>query len=523
MEVEYYNCVIKLINNRGYRWYYCEKNGKMCWVKGNIIITDSVICEAEMPKYICENFDTTKEIVDFVHNCDGQFSVIFVNDGKVLALVDHIRSFPIFIWKKDERVIITDTLCPDDTKKLKICKRDLDFYYNQLFVPFERTLYKEILQVPSGSYFLLKCKEGIEIRRYFVFRYSRNQISSIDEAANYLNNGYKLNFDIVKRIVGDNEVLLPLSGGYDSRLILNGLLETGISKNKIVTYSYGDAEYKDSKISQMISDIMGVKHLFIEYNTNEAREFYKKEATAYYRYASNGTSVPCMQEWYAICKIRKEKYVSDNAYVIPGYGGILAGTYLKENMQSLNCNHREIVKDEMKRIILSNVPRPKEDIINNLSEEILSSSLFYDNDNMIESYERYIFGEEQSKFILNAVRAYEYAGYKWITPFFLKNQFEMWFSIDMSLRIGHKVFLKYVSDYLNNKLTQIEFTGSKVKSCQPSLKMRIIRKIELLTNREHVHYLLTIIPTSIYLKYTLKDLAASPNNIVANETIKSLR
>lgn len=57
--------------------------------------------------------------------------------------------------------------------------------------------------------------------------------------------------------------VLPLSGGLDSRTILGGLIEN-VSRNQIVTLTFGTPGTGDFKIGQQIADLAGVKNYAID-------------------------------------------------------------------------------------------------------------------------------------------------------------------------------------------------------------------------------------------------------------------
>jgi len=147
-------------------------------------------------------------------------------------------------------------------------------------------------------------------------------------------------------------------------------------------------------------------------------------------------------------------------------------------------------------------------------------------ENTIEKYENWIFGEEQAKFIQNAVRDYEDVGCEWITPFFFKQQFEIWESISNSLRLGNLAFKKCMASYYDKKLNEIKFTGSKEtinKKQVSKIKKYIGTLLNLVFNRKKVHYMFALLPVNVFIKNEIKKVTLSPNDIIIEEYLLWLK
>src|SRR4029077_5484177 len=63
--------------------------------------------------------------------------------------------------------------------------------------------------------------------------------------------------------VGDRTIVVPMSGGYDSRLIGVSLRDLGC--RKVICYSYGVPGNWESRISRELADYLGFPWLFVPY------------------------------------------------------------------------------------------------------------------------------------------------------------------------------------------------------------------------------------------------------------------
>jgi len=119
----------------------------------------------------------------------------------------------------------------------------------------EDTYYKdEVCLRPGHKYTLNEKGEYIQKTPYFKWHYSPRQISfkqALDEYVQLLSK-------ITKEQVGDNPVILALSGGLDSRsqaLVLKDL------DNKVHSYSYAfSGGYPEHKISKRIAEVCGFSY-----------------------------------------------------------------------------------------------------------------------------------------------------------------------------------------------------------------------------------------------------------------------
>ncbi len=509
---------INLINNKGFKWYKYKNEKYRIWVKGFLKFEDQYLFKEEFAKFL---FNNSKKIFEYLENADGQFSFVISKPDYTLAVVDHMRSFPLMYYMNDKgNYSITDCINEELICRHKLNKEVIPEFRHALFVFENKTLLKDVYQIPSSSYLVINNCQLI-LKKYWTFRYADERIEDIQIAVKKISDGYDNLFLDIKRILGEKKILIPLSGGYDSRLILGGLLKSGVRKDKIITFTYGDSRYIDTRISKKVANKVGVKHYFIPYNTKEARKFYKNNINDFFLYSGNISSVPCLQEWYALHKLKQLKVIDQNMIIISGYGGVLPGHYIKKQFFGSQSYLRQEIKRELCDFIFQKHFVKSNDKRSFVGERVLNSSYFSSSDdsNLVEQYESWIFGEEQAKYIQNAVRDYEEIGCKWITPFFFKQQFIVWGEISNILRSDNKAFKQCIDSYYKNEIFKVEFSGSKVVTSKRHNKLfRYIHLfINLIFNREKVHYLFAIIPFKVYLKNEIKSLTVSPNDIIAEE------
>lgn len=512
---------LRLRNNNGYAWNHKSIDNGDIWIKGFLIINDLVLSKDKFLDYISDL--PYEKLLSLLTDADGQYIIIINKADNLVVVEDHIRSFPVLYWTENKKIVVSDLLTKENFKNKKIDDTQRKFFLNMLFTFDNKTLFNNVFQVPAGHVLNID-KNKITLLEYWRFHYNDEQIENMETAVARILEGYDSLFAKCVRLIGNRKVVIPLSGGYDSRLILFGLWKAGIEKNNIITFTYG-TNTEDVQLSHEIAEKFGVLHYFVPYDTDLARQFYINNIESFSLYAANGISTPCIQEWYAVNKLAEENIITKDSVIVPGYGGVLPGHYMREDLISENQNFEEIIKKYLLKMILGNAPGKHFAERSKLADTILQSRYFdlSTQKKAVESFERFIYSEEQAKFIMNAVRDYEIMNCEWITPFFFKEQFELWAAIDNKLRNNNLAYRKAMQNYFSEAMSQIRFTGSKITRSKSKKIINYLQgKINLFLNRKRVHYLFSLIPYNIYFRYAIRKIEASCNNIVAQEYLRKI-
>jgi asparagine synthase (glutamine-hydrolysing) len=137
-----------------------------------------------------------------------------------------------------------------------------------------KTFTNEIKQ--SGPASILQydiSNKKIEKKQYWKFYYNEQQDLSLRDP-DILNQTHNLwQSAVEKTIKGQHPILIPLSGGKDSRAILAAALEI-TSADNIITFSYGTKHSYDLQIAKKVAKKAGVKNIIIpEEKQNSSKLF----------------------------------------------------------------------------------------------------------------------------------------------------------------------------------------------------------------------------------------------------------
>ena len=182
-----------------------------------------------------------------------------------------LRSYPIF-WKINKKTI---TFSPQadliTTKKDKINKEQLQAYRMSGYTTNDKTLWKNIYNLKSGSYLIYDNKSGLKLKQYFLYQPWKIKNKKLSELKIILKKELnKLFINIIKEAKG-RRIIVPLSAGLDSRLIISGLKKIIIKMSNVsltglkITF--------ESLAAKKIAKKLGYEWKFVEINQKISRNF----------------------------------------------------------------------------------------------------------------------------------------------------------------------------------------------------------------------------------------------------------
>lgn len=400
---------ISLNFNFGYKWY----NEGSTFVKGFAFDENNKPMENEVLISRIKNIKNQHELINVLSRLNGTFSIITYLENKIIICVDITRTFPIFYYKdSDGKVYVSDNVeFFINNFNLEYDKESISEFSASGFVSSNFTLVKNVRQVEAGNIVFIN-ENNIEIVDYYNYCFEKGK--SFTEDYSFLESRFiNIINNIANRIVNyanGRQIVVPLSGGYDSRFIVAILKK--LKYENVLCFTYGRCDGYEAKTSQKIAQELGYKWYFIEYNTDVIPSNYVKldEFQKYFKFASNYVSLAHMQDYFAFRELHYKKIIEKDAIVIPGHSGDFLGG-----------SHLRAVKDNL---------------FPNLIDSILSKHYVYSSDESLDFcknkiskfinkygccinysiYENFNFKERQSKFIVNSNRVYEFFGYKHMIP-----------------------------------------------------------------------------------------------------------
>jgi asparagine synthase (glutamine-hydrolysing) len=397
-----FTILIKLNFNYGYKWF--DKND--VFVKGYLFDQDNKLYKNdELIDYFSDIKDK-KQFKKKLKDANGLFSVVIKCQNEYFVAVDKMRTFPLFYYKSNNGYIITDdTNYLKNKFKMGFDTESQDEFLACGYVTDKETLLQDVYQVQSSEYIIFDLN-NYNIEKEFFFSYVTNKV--FDEDIKILEQKFlsildKLTLRLIETL--DNKtVVIPLSGGYDSRLMAT-LLKRHKYTN-IITFTYGNKNSFEVDISKKIAQKLNFQWYFVEYSEDLIGDYSKsKEFNDYYNFAHNNASCFLLQDYFAIQYLKKNKLIPNDSIIVTGHSGdFLAGSQMPWDIRyesSSKCIIKEIMHQTYKLEKPKNVKYLKSKIPNNLQDGYAYSVV-----------ENFFMNRKISRFVVNAHRIYEFFGYE---------------------------------------------------------------------------------------------------------------
>lgn len=383
------------------------------------------------------------------HGVAGHFAAVIEGPQGVGAVVDGVRSIPLFACAGDGVLSVSDEAGLVDPGGPLDPGAVLE-YAAAGFVSGARTLRPGIEALPAGQLATWPW-EGGPATRWRHTRYQctydrkapvQDQVAALDEAVSAA----------FRRALGglqDRQVVVPLSGGLDSRLVASTLRRLGHSR--VLCISYGLPGNWESRRSAAVAKRLGFLWAFVPYSGDAWRAAFRDPGTRrLHDYASNLTSLPLLNEWPALRALRDDPRVEPDAVFMPGHtGDFLCGGHLKYLLDpAWNPDPEDFAGAVLRKhfglwadILEAPVARAHfaarvEDLVGRPGPR---------PEDRAAAYEAFEWQERQAKFIINAVRLYEFHGYDWRLPLWDRGLMDFWAGVPLGLKMGKFLYRTYLA------------------------------------------------------------------------------
>lgn len=385
----------------------------------------------------------------------GEFCIVAETDAHLFCISDRTRSIPLFYAGDQDRMIVSDDAniirsilhpAPDPAGVAEFLVTG--------YVTGDDTLFQHLKQTNAGEILVFNKKNG-SILKIPYFRYFHQDYYQENATALMHVLGTSL-YRAFTRLISStatkgHQIVVPLSGGLDSRIIAGMLRMMGVED--VVCYCYGNPANRESKASKRVAEALGYPWHFIEYTKEAWEECYRSpEMWKYQRYGGNLASQPHIQDFLAVQTLKKKRIVRDDAIFVPGHAGdMLSGSHipvlyekngdyslekviddlLTKHYTLLDCDHRNL-----RALYAQKIARGCGDV------------RVHDNVSGANAFEYFDFYERQVKFIVNAVRVYEFFGYTWRLPFWDAELIDFYLRVPLHHRIGQRLYKRYAREKL---------------------------------------------------------------------------
>ena len=425
---------ILLTNQRAFPWY---QSGHV-WAKGYLYDAENKLFQEKGITAYFQEITNENEMVQKLREANGSFLVILQIGEVFYVAVDRLRSMLLFVAQKDGKICIGDdaSMMRD---KLGLGKDDLDpLKVEELrqsgYTVGSHTIYRAIAQLRGGEYAVVT-NTGHRIKCYYEHTHGDFFNVSREEAFQMLDGVTERMFRRLIDSVHGRQIVVPLSGGYDSRYVVAGLKKFGYEH--VCCFTYGRKDSYEVHASRQVAEKLGYEWHFVEYTLDTWASIFTEEWMPFYIYSGQLSQIPHIQDIYAIRYLLEQGVIQKDAIVVPGYcGDGLGGSYVMPTAKIKEYTPQFLaqwIADVHFRFLFDNPMHSEivEDIRASFSSQDVSTFSLYNS-----VHEAWFTINRWSKFVVNALRGYDYFGLEWRIPLWDNELMEFWYRVSYAHR-GH--------------------------------------------------------------------------------------
>ena len=378
----------------------------------------------------------------------GRLAAIRIDDDEVVLAQDRLRSWPLF-WALEDlggpehagdcgtdpgrarsgrRLVISDdsTLMRGAVTSPRLDPRARREFLDAGFVTGTDTLLAGVHQTEQGAVVRIDRATGkARAVNHSLARFSEeaDMVADPEEFAALLSEaldaGLGRVLEDLDRRPGSPRLVLPLSGGLDSRLLAAWLTLHG-ALDRTVAFTYGRPGSREVEVSRSVAEAVGLEWHAVEYVPADLREAWQtQDAADFLEYSYALGALPHVQDWYALRSLLARGVLRRGDVVLPGHtivGNMHDEWMLEEptitrgRVAKAIITHHQDLQGEQKRAWADPYRAAK-------VKEFLALRPFTGSPRDVQSIlESYNVRERQTKYINNSMRAYEHLGLDWALP-----------------------------------------------------------------------------------------------------------
>lgn len=253
---------------------------------------------------------------------DGCFALIVDGPDFVIAAADPIASIPVFVAHNGAACLVGG-LAADVKARAGLSEVDPEAALALGLAGFtfgERALFSGLRHLRCGEMAVIGADQQPAYSFYTAYRpwkaVERPRVQLIGDLSDILRNVF------AKMVVSTQgrPIIVPLSAGYDSRLVAAALKE--FRYPDVRCYAYGIPGNHEARASRAIAERLGLPWTFIPVTPASQRDYFRSQAHAeFFRFADTLTALPFNQDHDATCRLIESGYAPRDAIFVNGQSG----------------------------------------------------------------------------------------------------------------------------------------------------------------------------------------------------------
>ncbi len=435
-------------------WVTEEFSSYTVLVNGWAFSHTGLLKKEALGRHIIDMLNKSVDFSSILESLNGNFAVVVQGKDLVHIGVDTVRSIPLFFRLDKEALMVSDDARVLISPSNKVDMESAIEYAGAGYVTGPHTLFESIYGLQAGEFGTWQIgTESIKTQRYYQYTCSYDSKISTSDLCGQLDDVMSGVFSRYIETLDGRQVVVPLSGGLDSRFIAAMLKKS--KYDNVLCYSYGVPRNKESMLSEKTAALLGYPWVQITYSRDIWRDAFDNPDIKEYRsFAANAGSYPFHDDWPAVRTLKENGMVSEDAVFTPGHtGDFISGDRLKYlfNPYIWDGDAHDIKGALIKKHYslwhdFVNVGYVYDAVVRRIDEAL--SFLPQDTDEDVSRmFEYWEWQERQSKYIINSVRVYEFFGFAWRIPLWDRELMDFWKHVGISLKMHQYLYKKYLYSY----------------------------------------------------------------------------
>jgi asparagine synthase (glutamine-hydrolysing) len=433
---------VEILLAEEFGWVRRDDAAGTVWFKGYAVMDGASREGADAAQQIARALDACvapSALAEFLARLDGSYAAIRQTGARTVATVDRMRSIPLLFAR------LRDGVAFDDrgrrlASRLGSPRPDADGALELAMAGYaggDSTLYDEIRQLRAGE--LAVVENGrLERRRFYAYRSWELSPPEAEPALRRrLVETTLAILDKTIRGLAGRPIMLPLSAGYDSRLIASGLKHLGF--RDVHCYAYGRPGNHEAAASRAIADRLGYPWRFVPYSPSRVRALAATaQHAAYMDFADTLAGVPFLQDFLAIDGLKRARAVPEGAVFVNGNSGdFISGNHIHPDLLAPRPDLSW--RERRERVVQAYIGKhfslwrdlrtPANDArIGARAAAALDEALPGEVPAAADHglYEFLECQERQAKFVVSGQRVYEFFGHAWRLPLWDNDYLDFW-------------------------------------------------------------------------------------------------
>lgn len=379
------------------------------------------------------------------------------DDGRVVAAVDHCRTRALFHARTvgGGLVVGADARAVADAAGLDHAARPsagilLDAGLAG-YVTGADTLRPGLFQLrPGESLSFDKAARTLTLRRHYRHDLTAEATAPLGDRAAWrhrLMERLDAAFDRTVERAAGRPILVPLSGGLDSRLVLGKLVERGYPGLR--AFSYGPKNNYDALIARDIARRLDVPWTFVSTSGAVARRFHGSATRQHFwDFADGLCSVPNGQDILPLLRLRERGDLAADAFIVNGQSGdfltgghvpaaVAAGQGGWDGMFDAILKKHYALWGSLRTPGNLDLARARIRAVLDLPETLPPDP---GPDVLANLLERWEYEERQSKYVVNGQRVYDFLDLGWDLPLWDRELSDFYRAVPLSLRLDQTLY-----------------------------------------------------------------------------------